>query len=127
MTCIVATDFDLNGCFRTSTPRGPAGRIFPEIEPVGSTRHDPRIRFSRSSASDEPTCFAERHESRDVIARLTVYALNLTIMLFAFPVGFAILIFNILGGENLRTTAHAMALTGMAVALVNGGMIAPLV
>ena len=48
---------------------------------------------------------------------LTVYALNGILMLMAFPIGFALLVFNILGGENLRTTAHAIALTGLGTAL----------
>lgn len=75
------------------------------------------IRLSRGSAQDEVTDFREREDASDPIAKLTVYALNAMILLFAFPVGFALLIFNILGGENLRTTAHAMALTGMGIAL----------
>ena len=55
------------------------------------------------------------------MARLTVYALNAAIMVFYFPLGFGLLIFNILGGENLRTTAHALALTGLGSALVAAG------
>lgn len=58
-----------------------------------------------------------RAEHRDLTARLTVYALNMTIMVFTVPVGMALLILNIAGGENLRTTAHAMALTGLFSAL----------
>ena len=65
--------------------------------------------------------FRLRAERRDPVARLTVYALNGVILLAFFPVGFALLIFNILGGENLRTTAHTMALTGMGTALATAG------
>ncbi len=75
------------------------------------------IQFSHASAADEETDFRAREEVANTEARLTVYALNGALLLFAFPVGFAMLIFNILGGENLRTTAHAMALTGMGIAL----------
>lgn len=66
----------------------------------------------------------QRAEHTDFVARLTVYVLNLTIMVFALPVGLALLFMNILGGENLRTTAHVMALTGLfsALALANPGV-----
>ena len=60
---------------------------------------------------------AIRPERRDLKARLTVYALNMTIMVFTVPVGVALLLMNMLGGENLRTTAHVMALTGLFSAL----------
>ena len=60
---------------------------------------------------------SERPERGDIKARLTVYALNMTIMVFTVPVGVALLFMNILGGENLRTTAHVMALTGLFSAL----------
>ncbi len=73
------------------------------------------------SAQDEPTDFRDRAESRDPVARLTVYALNAAVMLFFFPLGMALLIFNILGGENLRTTAHALALTGLGTAIAATG------
>ncbi|MEL6167761.1 MAG: hypothetical protein AAFR35_03665 [Pseudomonadota bacterium] len=75
------------------------------------------VRLASNAAHDEETDFRNREEATSIEARLTVYALNAAIMLFAFPVGFALLIFNILGGENLRTTAHAMALTGMGIAI----------
>ena len=59
-----------------------------------------------------------RAEHSDFVARATVYVMNLTVMVFALPVGLALLFMNILGGENLRTTAHVMALTGLFSALV---------
>jgi hypothetical protein len=75
------------------------------------------FRFTHDSIHDESTDFRERSEARDPFAFLTVYAINAAVMLFAFPVGFALLVFNILGGENLRTTLHVMGLTGLACAL----------
>ena len=91
--------------------------------PVETTEDNLRriFRLSQGSAQDEPTDFADRKEAHDTVARLTVYALNGSVMLFSFPVGFGLLIFNILGGENLRTTAHTMALTGMGTSLVSAG------
>ena len=76
-------------------------------------------------ARDESTDFRDRHEATDTCAFLTVYAINTAVMIFAFPVGFALLVFNILGGENLRTTAHVMGLTGLATALPFLGLAVP--
>ena len=83
----------------------------PRATPEHTLRHDP------ANIHDESTDFRSRSEARDPIAALTVYAINAAVMLFAFPVGFALLVFNILGGENLRTTSHVMGLTGLAMAL----------
>lgn len=67
----------------------------------------------------------EPQEARgnDVAHQLTVYTCNLILMVMAFPIGMAILIWNILGGENLRSTAHSIALTGMGLALMNAGLL----
>ncbi|MEO0916730.1 MAG: hypothetical protein AAFY31_07055 [Pseudomonadota bacterium] len=64
-------------------------------------------------------------ESKDLIERLTVYTLNMTVMVFAVPAGLALLLLNIIAGENLRTTAHVMALTGLftALAAANPGLL----
>lgn len=75
------------------------------------------ISLCRDSAIEDVFVPAERPEHQDLTARATVYVLNLTVMVFALPVGLALLIMNILCGENLRTTAHVMALTGLFSAL----------
>lgn len=75
------------------------------------------ISLSRDSAMEDVFVPAKRPEHQDLTARATVYVLNLTVMVFALPIGLALLIMNILGGENLRTTAHVMALTGLFSAL----------
>ena len=82
------------------------------------------ISLSHASAMEDVFDPAERPERGDLKARLTVYALNMTIMVFTVPVGMALLIMNMLGGENLRTTAHVMALTGLfsALAAANPGL-----
>ena len=56
-------------------------------------------------------------EESDYTARATVYVLNGIVALLSLPVGVALLAFNILGGENIRTTAHVVALTGAGTAL----------
>lgn len=75
-----------------------------------------RFTLRGEAPHDEPQ-HGYRPESRDLCATLTVYALNGAVMCMAFPVGFGLLIYNILGGENLRTTMHVVALTGMGAAL----------
>lgn len=111
---------------RIGKRRAGGAHVFPELEPAGKIRREPRIRFISRSAQSEPTRFTARRERGDLIAQLTVYVMTLTVMVLAFPIGFGLLIFNILGGENFRTTAHVMALTGMALALFGAGGILPL-
>ena len=95
------------------TPAGPAA----EAEPGAAAMAKLRIEFTSEAIKDEETDFTRREESHDETARLTVYALNGILLFMAFPVGMGMLVFNILGGENLRTTAHMIALTGMGMAL----------
>ncbi|MXQ08396.1 hypothetical protein GQ651_11115 [Alphaproteobacteria bacterium GH1-50] len=82
------------------------------------------ISLTHSSAMEDVFAPKEREEHKDFTARATVYVMNMIVMVMALPVGLALLAFNILGGENLRTTAHVIALTGMATALAQtpGGM-----
>ncbi len=82
------------------------------------------ITLSHASAMEDVFDPAQRLERQDVIARATVYALNFSVIVFTVPVGMALLLMNILGGENLRTTAHVMALTGLfsALAAANPGL-----
>lgn len=89
----------------------------PQPEPSPLVDPEPAFEFSSVSIQEESTNFRDRRESHDPYARLTVYVLTTIVLIFAFPVGFALLIFNILGGENLRTTSHALALTGLGLAL----------
>lgn len=112
----------------------PPSRRFPSIAPADPERETEDadmlgrygVRLSRSSVQDEPTDFRARPESYDTVARLTVYTLNACVLVVAFPVGFGLLIFNILGGENLRTTAHTLALTGLGTAIGAAGVMADL-
>lgn len=94
--------------------RAPARRaaLLPKLAPAPSDRPE-----AAPAAPNTSTSFRDRPEASDNCAFLTVYALNAAIMMFAFPVGFGLLVFNILGGENLRTTAHVMGLTGLLTAL----------
>ncbi len=82
------------------------------------------IVISQSSAMEDVFDPAKRAERGDPVARLTVYSLNLSIMVISLPVGLAMFFLNILGGENLRTTAHVMALTAFfsALSVANPGL-----
>lgn len=83
----------------------------------------PKLAPAYDEAPVDPTeaprgcSFRNRPETSDCCAFMTVYVFNAAIMLFAFPVGFGLLVYNILGGENLRTTAHVMGLTGLMMTL----------
>ena len=75
------------------------------------------ITLTHSSAMDDVFDPERRAENKSWVARATVYVMNLIVIVIALPVGLALLFFNIFFGENLRTTAHVIALTGMAMAL----------
>lgn len=57
-----------------------------------------------------------------LVQRLTLYSMNMTLIMVAAPVGAALLTYNALGREDLRLTARAMALTGVVVALSQTGL-----
>lgn len=75
------------------------------------------ITLTHSSAIEDVFDPRLREEHNNIVARATVYVLNMIVIVMALPVGLMLLFFNILGGENLRTTAHVIALTGMGLAL----------
>jgi len=83
------------------------------------------ISLSHNSSIEDVFEPVRRPENSDLVARITVYVMNMIVMVFALPVGLALLVMNILGGENLRTTAHVIALTGLFLALssVSGGVL----
>lgn len=99
--------------------------IFPDLEPeappsrseILRTRAEQALATLREQFSDA----VENPASRNPLARLIVWTMNLVLLIVAFPIGFAMLLLNILGGENLRATAQVMALTGLALALSSAG------
>lgn len=98
-----------------------ADDVFPELEPADNARRSRTETFGEALHEMR----AQFHEilenpAADIpLARVLVYSLNLVLLILAFPVGFAMLIFNVLGGANLRTTVHVLALTGLAMTLAN--------
>ena len=92
---------------------------FPELEPAEGAERPEAGHFARIR-NDLVTQFQEiraNPAADNALSRLTVYALNAVLLIVAFPVGFAMLMFNLLAGENLRLNIHALALTGLAVTL----------
>lgn len=51
--------------------------------------------------------------------QLAVYLMSITMMMLSFPVGFIMLVYNLVRGENVNLTARAMALTGVGVGMVS--------
>lgn len=98
----------------------------PELEPPEDRLRQSRaqifgprssIRLSHGSAVEDVFEPKRRPEHDSLVARLTVYVMTLIVLVMSMPVGLGLLFFNIIGGENIRTTAHVMALTGMGIAL----------
>lgn len=52
-----------------------------------------------------------------LVRRLTIYSLNLTLIIGAMPIGAGLLTYNMLGRENYRVTGRVTALTGAALIL----------
>ena len=110
------------------TPTVSSRALLPDLEPPEERLRQAKstifaadsIELSHSSAMEDVFEPSLREEHLDTTARATVYVLNLIVMVFSLPIGLALLCMNILGGENLRTTAHVIALLGLFTAL--GGM-----
>lgn len=97
----------------------------PELEPPEDRLRKHRshifasdtISLTHGSAMEDVFDPKGHPEHFNLTARATVYVLNMMVLVMALPVGLGLLFFNILFGENLRTTAHVVALTGMGIAL----------
>ena len=99
--------------------------LLPDLEPAQERLRREKSRIfssdsialSRGSAIEDVFEPKKRAENNNPTAKMTVYVLNAIVIVFAMPVGLALLFLNIFGGANLRTTAHVMALTGLFMAL----------
>lgn len=111
---------------RRSRPKSRGRALLPDLAPAEGA-HVRRSRPEQFSAvvARLQTQFREVLADPDIdnpVAHGIVYFLNVVLMILAFPVGFALLIFNVLRGESLRTTVHVLALTGVAAALASTDM-----
>ncbi|MEX5729310.1 hypothetical protein Ga0609869_002663 [Rhodovulum iodosum] len=100
-----------------------AAKRLPDIAP-----NDDNLRRSRRSifASDlieiESVKFEAPKEPVAIPEQLAVYVMSATLMVLSFPVGFGMLIYNILAGESLKATARVMALTGVGFSMNMSGI-----
>ncbi|WP_141246530.1 hypothetical protein [Actibacterium ureilyticum] len=97
--------------------------VFPRLEPSEDT-----LRSSRQDIFANDLIVAgddhveDDSQPADVMEQMVVYVMSLTLMVLMFPVGFAVMFYNIVAGENIRMTARAMALTGVAMGLNMAGL-----
>lgn len=68
----------------------------------------PRITFGVTQAAEPVVPLPQR---------LTLYVMNMVLMLVALPLGFALLVFNMVRGEDLQTSARAIALASTLIGL----------
>lgn len=90
---------------------------FPDLEPAVAARKTGRLARIASAIGVQFTEIQSDPDARNPLSRVIVYGLNMALLFLAFPVGFAMLIFNVLGGESVRTTVHVLALTGFALVI----------
>lgn len=98
--------------------------VFPRLEPSEDTLRSSRQELFANDlivAGDDQ--IEDTSEPADVMEQLVVYVMSLTLMVLMFPVGFAVMFYNIVAGENIRMTARAMALTGVAMGLDMAGLV----
>ena len=97
--------------------------ILPNIAPSEEKLRSSRLAIFASDLIEIEEVKLEAPEREpELMEQLTVYVMTLTIMVMMFPAGFAMMIYNILAGENLKMTARAMALTGVGISLNFAGI-----
>lgn len=97
--------------------------ILPNIAPSDENLRRSRLAIFASDLIEIEDVKLEAPEKEPVLTeQLTVYVMTLTIMVMMFPAGFAMMIYNILAGENMKMTARAMALTGVGISLNFAGI-----
>ncbi|WP_212525809.1 hypothetical protein [Actibacterium sp. MT2.3-13A] len=105
------------------TPRSGWTDILPNIAPSEEKLRRSRLAIFASDLIEiEDVKLDAPKAEPELPEQLTVYVMTLTIMVMMFPAGFAMMIYNILAGENLKMTARAMALTGVGIALNFAGI-----
>jgi len=58
------------------------------------------------------------------LQQIAVYLMTITVLLLSFPIGFVMLVYNLVRGEDLNLTARAMALTGVGIGMTSNVEIA---
>jgi hypothetical protein len=97
-----------------SRGRQQAEAVFPALAPAeGDGSHDDLVKTRFALYGDGGPQFGDR--DAPAVQRVSVYALNMSLIVAAAPVGAAVLVANLIFGENMRLTSHALALTGVSV------------
>lgn len=97
-----------------SRGRQQAEAVFPPLAPAEGDGSQDDLRKTRFALyGDGGPQFGDRNAP--AVQRLSVYALNMSLIVAAAPVGAAVLAANMVFGENMRLTSHALALTGVSV------------
>lgn len=85
----------------------------------------PRLRAAFLSQPDTATgddVALAGHVEPGIPARLATWAVSLAVSILSLPVGLALMIYNLIRGEDLRLALTALALTGLFTGLVNLGL-----
>jgi hypothetical protein len=91
-----------------------------EVVPVPDQRKPSPPDMARiREALYPPEPEGERRRKEPLVRRITLYSLNMTLMIAAPPIGAALMTYNVLGREDSRTTARVMALTGVVFAITH--------
>ncbi len=94
--------------------RAQADAVFPPLAPADGDGSQSDLDLTRFAIyGDGRPQFGDR--DAPAVQRLSVYALNMSLLVAAAPIGAAVLAANVIFGENMRLTSHAMALTGVSV------------
>ncbi len=94
--------------------RAQADAVFPPLAPADGDGSQADLALTRFAIyGDGSPQFGDR--DAPAVQRLSVYALNMSLIVAAAPVGAAVLAANIIFGENIRLTSHALALTGVSI------------
>jgi hypothetical protein len=94
--------------------RAQADAVFPPLAPADGDGSKSDLALTRFAIYGDGTPqFGDR--DAPTVQRLSVYTLNMSLLVAAAPIGAAVLAANVIFGENMRLTSHAVALTGVSV------------
>ncbi|WP_294608720.1 hypothetical protein [Roseovarius sp.] len=108
----------------------PRRHVLPEIEETNlmlqarlSRGHRGERALRMVFLEDQPTAPEPQEDIREKTAplRLSVWMMTITLGLFALPMAAALVVINLLRGENLRLTSQTAALTGTFITLQTFG------
>lgn len=92
----------------------PPPRVFADAVPQVAAS-DPAVpQALRLVAAAEPLA---TEPAGSLPQRLTIYVMNMMLMLVALPIGCALLVYNMVRGEDLRTSARAIAMASTLIGL----------